>query len=172
LVVGGLGAVLVLLLAFGVYGSVWLTHDRAFSGFGNAIEAPIQLGHTTYAGLGMGPRTASPREVTIGLRSIRPRVELNTADATIELLVCSASQETTRLGVAMDDVSELCSSLAPWHRGSFTFGPFDSDTKYLVLAVTPQRVGEVRIEGADVSFHHGIRRGHQHVGLSMEFHTP
>lgn len=168
--VGVSAATVVALVGWGGY--FWLTHDNTMGGTGAEVGMLTPVGHTTYFGLGAFPRTAHPEESRrIDLRGVVPRITSNSADAAIEVLICADSglpETLLELSAVRDDVSRYCKSLEALHAGSVDLGPRASG---LILAITPHRVGEVRVEGVDISYRHGIRRGQVHSGITTTVAT-
>lgn len=158
---------LAVVASLGGYGVFWLTHDRVFYGFGSALGVPVQTGHTAYIGLAALPVGAGPAGSLVDVRDVKLKVVANTADANIRLLVCvdrGADAAIIGGGVVLDDPSRYCASIVPWRSGRIALGARASG---LVVAVTPRHPGTARIDGADVTFRHGLRWGRQHVGLSI-----
>lgn len=150
-------------------GYFWLGHARVLQSAGDEWGGPVQPGHTLYADTGISP--SSGHAVTIGINEIHLRTTLNTADATIELLTCTIPPGSTRIGsVSEDDFGVFCPAATAWRSGTVTIGWNPGDA-YIVVAITPQRDGQVIIDGADVSFRSGIRHGTQHVGGTIDVTT-
>lgn len=160
--------VVVLLIAVAVAGYLWLTQARVLKGLGDQSSGPVAPGHTFYTDSGIYP--ASGKAITVDFRDIRPRVTLNTADASIDLLTCTTAPGSNRIGAVLDDIDTYCAPAAPWRSGTVSIG-FDADT-YIILAITPHRDGKVTIDGEDVRYRHGIRFGAQNAGAFIVVTTP
>jgi len=145
----------------------WLTDDRALSGYGNTVTVPMALGGTAYLDAGVYPRGGGDQSFSIDVHRLVPRVTVNTADAVVSLAVCAQTQSHTRIGGSFS-WSPLCSSVAPFHSGSLLI---DDRKLEVLLVVTPRKAGVVHIEGLDASYRHGIRWGHQHVGIDTTVTT-
>jgi hypothetical protein len=146
----------------------WLVSDHTLSGYHNSESAPVTLGQTVYAGLPTLPTGGSRR---LDLRKVQLRIGANTADATVTAMICDQRAGAASLvggGVVLGDASRFCTSLRPFRAGTLTVGGTASG---IVLAVTPHIAGVVHLEGADVEYRDGIRRGRQHVGIEMTFTT-
>jgi hypothetical protein len=159
-------SIAVLVAVLGVAGLIWATHARVLAdGGGGVYGGSTAPGETWYVDLGIYPRLAPGDSVDIDLHSIRPRITLNTAGATVDILAC-AQKGPERVGAIKDN----CSTLTPWRSGTLTLGP--GATSYVILAGTTAHSGVLRIDGADVTYRDGFRRGSQHVGTTIEFTTP
>jgi hypothetical protein len=150
----------------------WLVSDHALSGYDNSESVPVTLGQTVYAGLPTLPTgVGGGGSRRLDLRKVQLRIRANTADATVTAMICNQRAGAASLvggGVVLGDPSRFCTSLRPFRAGSVTVGGTASG---IVLAVTPHKAGVVHLEGADVEYRDGIRRGRQHVGIEMTFTT-
>ncbi|GAB3855031.1 hypothetical protein GCM10028801_10100 [Nocardioides maradonensis] len=153
-----------LLLVGGVAWLGWAwRHPHAFrdeSGFSEFLNR-ARVGRTTYVGLA-GAEVVSMR---VTLTSAAPRVVTNTADATIEVLVCVLRHGQTGGGVGLqgERMTHRMCDLGPASGAELLPGGFPS--RELVVAITPHRPGRVRIDGIDVRYDAGWRRGSQHIGI-------
>lgn len=162
--------VLALVVALGVAGAIWATNARVLAdGGGGTYGGTTAPGDTWYADLGIYPRPELGDSVEIDLRSIQPRITLNTAGATVDVLICTQSSPE-RVGIINDNIDDYCSPLTPWRSGTLVLG--SSSRTYVILAGTTAHSGVLRIDGADVTYRDGFRRGSQHVGTTIEFTTP
>ncbi|MDX6256130.1 MAG: hypothetical protein QOJ11_2464 [Frankiales bacterium] len=156
----------------GALGLRWLVSDHALYGYGSSESGPVTLGQTVYAGLPAMPTGVGAGESRrLDLRSVHLRIGANTSHATVTAMICSQRVGSASLvggGEALGDPNQFCTSLQPFRAGSLTVGATASG---IVVAVTPHTAGVVHIEGADVEYRDGIRRGRQHVGLEMTFTT-
>jgi hypothetical protein len=154
-------------------GVIYVFYDHALAGYSGSASANGAVARTTYHGLPL--RSAGAAVTTLNLRSVTPRVTLNTAQATVRVLVCTGPQTAAGpldYGATSEQAPVDCATLAPLHSGILRLGQTSGyQTSGVVVAVTPRRAGTVRIEGADVHYRQGIRFGHQHVGVDWTLHV-
>lgn len=130
-----------------------------------AVDEPIAMGmYVSTDGPDFDP-TADPVPVT--LTGVKPRVEINTANASLEILFCELGPEARVGNIGTSRVRSLervCAGLRP------VDGPVENFTGTggcLVLVVTPRQPGLVRINGFDTSYREGIRWGTDHAGTEL-----
>ena len=140
----------------------WRDADTALTGYGSAEGAPVAVGAATYAGLMVYPATKGPDTVRLDLESVVPRIVTNTAGATVRVLLCTGAGTGAGGGIVSSPGAD-CTAVTDFRPGPVNLG---SQTT-LVLQVTPHQPGTVDVAGADVSYHHGLRNGHQHVGIKI-----
>jgi hypothetical protein len=140
----------------------WLYGEHTLAGYGNEAGGAVKVGTTVYS-LGMvGPASDEPKE--LNLRSVKPRIAQNSADAIVRVLTCVVNGN---VAVTLGPTARSCSSTTPFAPGTQTLGNSIGNT-YIIVSITPRRpAGTVRIEGLDVSFQDGIRHGRQHTGLAI-----
>jgi hypothetical protein len=156
----------------GALGLRWLVSDHALYGYGSSMGGPVTLGQTVYSGLPTLPTgVGGGGSRRLDLRNVHLRVSDNTSHATVTAMICNQRAGSAGLvggGAVLGDPSPYCTSLRPFRAGSLTLGGSASG---IVLAVTPHTAGVLHIEGADVDYRDGLRRGRQHVGVEMTFST-
>ncbi|MDQ1496027.1 MAG: hypothetical protein QOG69_2510 [Actinomycetota bacterium] len=167
--IGGLVIALFVALAAGGVGvHAWLVGEHLFTGPEATEGGPLALGHTEYDGIGpLMPAGKNPNATQhIDLRSVTPLVTENTSNATIAVMTCVTRGPGGLIGggSALDDASQYCKSLTAFHPGPITLGLTATG---LVLAVTPHRSGVVRIDGARISYHDGLRTGRERIGTEV-----
>jgi hypothetical protein len=147
--------------------------DHALAGYGGSGSATGTVGQTTYHGLPVRPAGGAP-ETTVNLRSVTPRIAVNTARATVTLVVCRGNAALVYGGTWHGDPAPYCARRSALHPGTIRLGTPDGavNTTGVLVAVTPHRSGIVRIEGANVTYRQGIRYGHQHVGMEWTLRVP
>jgi hypothetical protein len=105
------------------------------------------------------------KPVMLDLRSVTPRITVNTAMADVRVLICHRNDSITALGA---DSLFFCDSTQPFTPGTLTIGHDDPGQTSIVLAITTRHLGTVRIEGVHVNYHDGLRRGSQDTGSIVE----
>jgi hypothetical protein len=161
-----------LAVAGAALGVRWLVSDHALYGYGSSESGAVTLGQTVYAGLPTLPTgVGGEGSRRLDLRNVQLRISANTSHAIVTAMICDRPVGGAGLvggGAVLGNPSRFCASLRPFRAGSLTVGGTASG---IVLAVTPHTAGVVHIEGADVEYRDGIRRGRQHVGVEMTFST-
>lgn len=147
--------------------------DHALAGYGGSGSAIGAVGQTTYHGLPIRPASGAT-DTTVNLRTVTPRITVNTAHATVTLLVCTGNAALIYGGTWHGDPVPYCARRSTWHPGTIRLGtPEDAvNTTGVLVTVTPHRSGIVRIEGANVTYRQGFRYGHQHVGMDWTLRVP
>jgi hypothetical protein len=118
------------------------------------LEGTATVGHTYYTDAVLDVvLDADPESTVRHLRfdRIEPRLEENSANALISLLVCTRTPGTSGLGLGeLDSLRPSCSSVTPFTGAQEMVLGFQ--TAQVVLAVTPTQPGTVRIEGFEVTY--------------------
>jgi hypothetical protein len=120
------------------------------------------VGATVYSPPMVIPGGKNP--VTLDLRSVTPRITVNTADADVRVLICQRNDSISALGA--DDLF-FCAATRPFVPGTLTIDHDNAGTTSIIVAVTTRRVGTVTIAGVRVTYHDGLRRGSQDTGNDM-----
>jgi hypothetical protein len=137
----------------------WLTGANELSSYhGGDVTGGGRIGRPTYVDAAFVSGDGSIR--TIDVRALTPVVQVNTAAASIGVLLCHRKTSTARIGA--DDSTGSCTSVSAFHRGRITL---DERTIQVILVVTPSARGTVHIAGMQVTYRAGLRRGHQHIGI-------
>ena len=164
--IGSLAIAAVLVVAVAVFVH-WRDSPHLMSPYGNGMSATFPLGVEELIDAGVEPasQTAKPIEID----SITPRVTVDTADATISLMVCDAPPINDRLGegTRAEMAADCGVPLVPFHSGRYQFRyvPHGSE---LLLGVTMHRPGRLRVDGFQVHYKDGIRRGDDHAGIEID----
>jgi hypothetical protein len=124
------------------------------------------VGRTVYVDAAVQPRQPRTGQAQIDVRSLTPRVTVNTAAATVVVLYCRRDSGTA-IGVALS-TSPYCASVHMVRPGPVDLG---FPVRQVIYAVTAHRPGIVRIEGCDISFRIGSRSGTQHAGAGFIDHV-
>jgi hypothetical protein len=157
--------------------TVWFVHWR--SSLSSLVRYPL-AGVSQSVGAGQhqyfgGEATAEKAfdhpsgggELAIGVSSIRPVVQENSAGATITILRCVLSKNGQGpIGFDQADTDATCSALTSFRSGRVHLG-FDRGDDDLVIEVTPHHAGRVRIAGAEIAYRSGLRHATQHTGLRI-----
>ena len=108
---------------------------------------------------------------------VLPAVEVHRADvvlapgsppAATAVSVCQREPEDDLFGSATGDLSRFCRRITPLAGQDLSALREAPDLEaYLVVTVVPLAPGELRVEGVDVSFSDGFRRGHQRTGAAV-----
>lgn len=161
LVAFGVAIVLLTTLALGAL--AWLNSARTFTpygGFAVSFDRSV-VGQRYFAGF-IGTQ---PTDVTVNVHSISPRVVENSSGSTVRTLVCEGGKVG---GVDESLIDATCSRLTPFRPGPF----HASESRSLVLEVVARQPGQLRIEGADIDFRDGIKRGAYRAGGTLTITTP
>jgi len=161
-------AALALLLA--AVGWVWLVKPDAVRPAGDAVSSTGPVGSQVYVGTSIsthGPWDQKFDEGarTIDLVSVTPRIDVNSADAVVTLVLC-LPKGAEGLGVgAPSDLRQLCegAGAVPVTPGPVALG-FPPDAQ-VVAIVTTHHVGVVHLAGYDVVYRDGIRHGSVLAGI-------
>ena len=155
-------AVVVLLVV--VY-AAWWSRPGALGGWGSEVWVPVDVDETANVGLQLG----FADDERLHVHEITPVVVANTADATIEVVVCR-SRVGDGLGASRGSLEPDCVSVDPVtpdvlsHRG-----------RSVVVRITPRKEGVVRIDGADVRYTRGAshlwQTGTEQAGVGIVIRT-
>lgn len=127
-------------------------------------SATARLGQTVYFGQqGGGQESALHKTLHIDLRSVRPHIALNTSNAEVKILLCAIGGDP--IGVSTD-AGPSCASVTNFRSGDVVLG-WDRGKTDVIIAITPHRAGQVRVDGLDETYQDGVRRGHQHTGFEV-----
>ena len=126
----------------------WWSRPDAFGGWDESYSwsGETQVGRTMNVGLTAGAEPDGP----ITTRRIRPVVPVNTADADIELVVCTRGAGGTTLGSSSEPLpdAETCPEVRPLDDA----GDVDWSSETVVARVTPRRAGVVQLAGVEVTY--------------------
>jgi hypothetical protein len=153
----------------------WVTHPHTFAPYGSGVGGPVEVGEPSHYDIGLvALHEASPGEgdcegdceandhtfAEVTIEDITPRVVLNTADAEIQLSVCT----DPNIDAISGDLRSFCSSVTGVRGETVTLAPAKAQ---VIATITARRAGQVRIRGFDVRYRDGIRRGDQHTGIFL-----
>jgi hypothetical protein len=152
----------------------WLTHPSTITPYGSSIGARVAAGQVIHLDSGITTFQGSElhrSSARIGLQSVTPRVTENTAYAEITIQLCRRNIQSVGVGAVTGPLVEFCASLVPVASASAVLSP-DAGGDQIVVSVRPTRDGQVVIEGFDVRYTDGVRRGSSHAGLELRITTP
>lgn len=130
-------------------GAWWWSHPAAFRDVGNVVTGVSEPGVPAYVGV-----VEPPDGAEVELLDVTPRVVFNSGDAEVLVRVCRDG------GVGM----VYADSLAQWCPvPEAPSGPFGRNDQ-IVLEVIGEG-GVVVVDGVDVTYRAGVRRGTQATGL-------
>jgi hypothetical protein len=169
------------LLGVGTSTGIWFAHWRSslhelvgYPTYGSG--GPYRVGETVYFGSNAWP--VDPHGQLDGKASLRvhvsaaqPVVRLDTAGARIVVLKCVRTRPGDEsLGGSIDDVLGYCAKLTTFAPGTEDIGESAGDND-LVLGVTMNHPGRVRIAGIEMRYSSGLRHGEQQVGGQIDIYT-
>jgi len=144
---------------------IWSHSAKAFDR-GGAIQSGTVSGNT--------PRFISVEAFSGGsstvplhslhLNSVKPIMAENTANASIQMLLCRPIGDFAG-DASTADMSSFCSSLETFRPVAGSF--FPNGTWLLVAEITPHQPGVVHIAQFNVTFREGLRTGKQRVGTDF-----
>ena len=156
---------MLLLLVLG-WGWHWRTHPTALP---DAVFATgstrFPPGSTHFAGVVSALADAD----SVRIDRIAAVVTTNTADADVRFLVCTVDPAGGAGGVGLireKDFARTCPDPVPAEGGA-VLTPEAGRHQDVVMAVTPRRRGDVRIEALQVTYRHGWQRGTQTIAVGF-----
>ena len=159
----GVGALVV--AALGTFTLVAHDEDRASSLYpydGVHQTGRLAVGSTMFVGGDVQPRGYKSGHHMLDLRGLTPRITINSAHATVQVMQCKLADPHLGIGMARAEQGRrICADLHPFRPGAVDLG---FPATEIIYVVTPTTAGRVRVEGADVSYVDGTRPGHQHAG--------
>jgi hypothetical protein len=144
----------------------WRTHPSAFHPVPDTVSSTWRTGHddgTMYLGMSDPGDNAD----VVQLDSVHANVSRNTADATIEFLVCTMTgrRGITGIGsVRQRDLDRDCPHPRPVTTGTELDVRARPPHQQIVMAVTPHQAGAVLIDGAVATYRQGWQHGSQVIG--------
>lgn len=167
-------ALLALALVAGIVGLVtaawWWRHPAVFRE--PASQATVGLGERRPVDEGpMHLGVVWPLEQPPGsaeLRAAEPQVLVNTARARFDVRLCERRGRSTIYSFA-GGLDRFCSRLSDVDGATLTWDEDGVGDSYLVMTIRPRRVGEVRVQGIDLTYTHGLQSGTQQVGDHVWF---
>jgi hypothetical protein len=140
----------------------------AFETGGAGDQVGIAIDQTTDFGSGI---TASPRNATVTIDSIKPIITKNTSKTTVNVVVCGTSAGLDpAIGITPDEqILNHCDSLAPVEGATIHFAP---NANNIIVRFTPHAYGDLQISGFEVRYRSGMWHQTQTVGGSFNLTTP
>ena len=140
---------------------IWSHSAKAFDRGGTVQSATVSgnaprfISVDAFSGGGNAPLHS------VSLNTARPRIFENTANATVQLLLCRPLSDFGGAATAAD-MPRFCSSTETFRPVKGTFYPTGS--WWLVAEITPHQPGVVELAQVNVTFREGLRTGKQRVG--------
>jgi hypothetical protein len=147
-------AVAALLLAGG--GAWWVTHPSALDPVGSRTGLPAQVGQPVLVGV-----LGYPAEGSVLLRSATPRVRAGSADADVRVVYCTSRSV---LGASREPVEQACDRVLPVKGQRLARPTPENGFGQLLLEITAREPGTVVVDGVDIGYSTGLRRGSQSAG--------
>lgn len=155
-----------LLAAAVLTGGWWVTHPTRLGSVGNVVGVPGTVGQPVLVGLFIYPQTGS-----VVLRDATPRVSSGSAAARVRVLWCVEPEGGTPVGTARATARGTCAETPDLDGQRLTMPRPENNFAHLVVEVVPLEAGEVRVDGADVAYSAGLRRGSQASGVVVRVET-
>ena len=130
-----------------------------FSYGGVNQTSPMRLGEVLYVGADIQPRTGDSGHRRLTVHHIAPQLTVNSAGAIVQVLACQVANPDLGLGIEND--TSPCARVRSFQPGTIDLG---FPATEIVYKITATRIGIIQIEGAQVSYSDGSRRGDQHAG--------
>jgi hypothetical protein len=151
------------LAALFLAGAWWVTHPTRLVPVGSESGMESAVGEPTLVGL-----FAYPTNGSVVLRDATPRVARGSAAANVRVLWCAGPRDGMPVGAVRATAEEWCSEAPPLGGQLLTLPNADTDFGHLVLEIVPLMRGKVTVEGADIAYSAGLRRGTQASGLVVK----
>lgn len=143
---------------------VWSHSAKAFDR-GGAIQSMTVSGNSPrFVSVDAFSGGGEARLHTLHLNSVAPRLAQNTANATVQVLLCRPIADFGGAATAAD-MTRFCSSTENFRPVSGSFYPTGS--WLLVAEITPHQPGVVELAQVNVTFRQGLRTGKQRVGTDF-----
>lgn len=147
----------------------WVTHPDVFDkagGFGVGGKG-FPAGGTWYFGAVITPERDERR--TLELKSATPVVRSDTADAELEVFLCEVdpAAEVAGVGAQRREPTNICRVFEPVSEGMRFLTGGGEPRHELILRVRTTQPGVVRVEGIEISYRDGLRRGTQVTGADV-----
>lgn len=156
------GGVRLLLTAGAVAGLAsaawWLTHPALLPEVGNEVGLPLQVGKPAVVG-----QLTYPADGSVQLRAATARVREGSADADVRVVFCVRPEGP--LGAMRESADQSCARTPPLHGQRLAMPSFEGGFGHLAVEVVPREPGEIVIDGLDVAYAAGPRRGTQATGI-------
>ena len=154
---------LTVLAALLLGGGWWATHPTLLNPGGSAVGMQVTVRQPVLVGL-----FAYPQDGSVVLRDATPRLASGSAAARVRVLWCVGPRGGSPVGAARATARETCAETPGLDGQRLTMPSAANRFAHLVLEVVPSEAGEVRVEGVDVAYSAGLRRGSQAYGVVVE----
>lgn len=109
----------------------------------------------------------------VAIETARPMVARDTANSSIEVVICVPREGADPLGSALDEhVDDSCADLVPIRAGGSEVRLVGQRKDQVLIKVTTYRQGEVAVNGVELVYRDGWRRGRQEVVSGFSAMTP
>jgi hypothetical protein len=136
------------------------------------VGGRVAVGTPAYVGMTY-PHAGSRQAVSVHLDGASPRIETNSAEATVTFLVCTLAPNAGvgAIGSALgSSIHTYCSHLVPVSNAHMTVRPALSDQ--IVMRIVAHAPGVVQVDGLDLHYSAGWQHGWQWVGETSRFTVP
>lgn len=144
-------------------GGWWATHPTRLGPVGDVVGVPGTVGQPVLVGLFIYPQTGS-----VVLRDATPRVAPGSAAARVRVLWCVGPDSRSPVGTARGAARQTCAETPDLAGQRLTMPRPENNFAHLVVEIVPLDAGDVRVDGADVSYSAGLRRGSQASGVVVK----
>ena len=151
------------LVAAVLAGGWWATHPTRLGPVGDVVGVPGTVGQPVLVGLFIYPQNGS-----VVLRDATPRVASGSAAARVRVLWCVGPEGGTPVGTARGTARQTCAETPGLAGQRLTMPTPENNFAHLVVEVIPLEAGDVRVDGADVAYSAGLRRGSQASGVVVK----
>lgn len=144
----------------------WRSPDAFDEGSTGHSRTTLPVGEPIYLGITHERHSA---EGSIRIRDVQPDLGENDAEATVEYFLCTVDPSSGVGSIGSVDarlIGDECSELVAAEGQEMELNA--RPRQQLVLAVTPTKPGTVTVEGTELSYSYGWRRGTQRLGDSLE----
>jgi hypothetical protein len=153
----------VVVLAVLILGGWWVTHPTRLAPVGSATSVQATVGQSVVVGL-----FAYPQDGDVVLRGAVPRVAEGSAAAKVRVLWCVGPPGGSPIGALRATAEASCTQTPRLGGKRLTRPRAQTGFGHLVVEVVPLEPGQVTIEGADVAYSTGLRRGTQSSGVVVK----
>lgn len=144
-------------------GGWWATHPTRLAAVGSVVGVQGTVGQPVLVGL-----FAYPQQGSVVLRDATPRVTSGSASARVRVLWCVGPEGGSPLGTARATARDTCAETPDLDGQRLTMPSEINRFAHLVVEIVPLEAGEVRVEGAEVAYSAGMRRGSQASGVVIK----
>lgn len=160
-------AALVVLVAVGAWHWTFRPDEfYAYKPMSHGAYTLMNLGETQAITQFVGPDNNAFHDSTVDLERVTPIITENSAQATVHVLLCTPKNPVAGSG----SLSDFCRRDRPFRASKVNFGN-GTGQLFLILAITPHRLGRIDIKGLEVRYRDGIRRASEHTGSEISART-